>query len=150
MTKSWKPEAILCNIRPYLLIDQRQRGSSFDLLSGLTRPGNRQQSPSLWTIRRRYTSIVGAYYGFNKCKPKAVPLDSLLFTLCLNICRPIPEANPGPSSSTISVAVSSQQGMSRDEIIHALAEETLADLAVVERDVNDFMEELKSRHLVTR
>lgn len=42
-----------------------------------------------------------------------------------------------------------QQGMSRDEIIRALAKETLADLAVVERDVNDFMEELKSRHLVT-
>src|ERR1700722_20264032 len=57
-----------------LPVDQCQRVKSFDLLSGLTSPGNRQQCPSFWTVRRCHTSPVTAHYGFNKCKPKAMPL----------------------------------------------------------------------------
>jgi hypothetical protein len=41
-----------------------------------------------------------------------------------------------------------QQGVSTETIIHELAKETLTDLAVVERDVREFLEELKSRNLV--
>src|ERR1700741_3320218 len=57
-----------------LLVDQYQRVRSFDLRSGLTRPGNRQQCPSFWTVRRRHTTSVSAHYSFNKCKAKAMPL----------------------------------------------------------------------------
>jgi hypothetical protein len=64
----------LCEGCMCLLVDQCQRVSSFDPLSVLTRPGNRQQSPSFWTVRRRHTSAVSAHYGFNKCKSKAMPL----------------------------------------------------------------------------
>jgi hypothetical protein len=41
-----------------------------------------------------------------------------------------------------------QQGVSTETIIHELAKETLTDLEVVERDVRNFLEELKSRNLV--
>ena len=41
-----------------------------------------------------------------------------------------------------------QQGASTETIIRELANETLTDPAVVERDVRDFLEELKSRNLV--
>src|SRR5271154_2178389 len=57
-----------------LPVDQCQRVRSFDLLFCLARPSDRQQSPSFWTVRRRHTSSVSANYGFNKCKPKAMPL----------------------------------------------------------------------------
>lgn len=40
-----------------------------------------------------------------------------------------------------------QQGRLTTEIIRELANETLTDLAVVERDVQEFLDLLKARHL---
>ncbi len=42
-----------------------------------------------------------------------------------------------------------QQGQSIQDIVRELAAETLTEIAVVERDVREFLEELKSKHLVT-
>jgi len=39
-----------------------------------TWPGDRQQSPSFWTIGRRHTTSVSAYYGLNECKAQTMPL----------------------------------------------------------------------------
>jgi hypothetical protein len=41
-----------------------------------------------------------------------------------------------------------QQGEMIDDIIRELARETMTDLAVVERDVRDFLDQLKARRLV--
>ena len=41
-----------------------------------------------------------------------------------------------------------QQGKAVDDIIRELADETFTDLAIVERDVRDFLDELKSKRLV--
>ena len=41
-----------------------------------------------------------------------------------------------------------KQGKLPDEIIRELAYETQTDLAIVERDVRDFLDSLKSRHLL--
>lgn len=41
-----------------------------------------------------------------------------------------------------------QQGDTPEEIIRKLADETLADVAIVERDVRDFLELLKSRRII--
>ena len=41
-----------------------------------------------------------------------------------------------------------QQGDTPDEIIRKLANETLTDVAIVERDVRDFLEQLKSRRII--
>ena len=41
-----------------------------------------------------------------------------------------------------------KQGKLLDEIIRELACETLTDLAIVERDVHDFLDSLKLRHLI--
>jgi hypothetical protein len=41
-----------------------------------------------------------------------------------------------------------RQGRPLNEIIHTLAHETDTDLSIVERDVNDFLGELKSQHLL--
>jgi hypothetical protein len=45
---------------------QCQRVRSIDLLFYITRPSDRQRSPSVWTVRCRHTSPVSANYGFNK------------------------------------------------------------------------------------
>ena len=87
-----------------LPVDQCQRVRSFDLLSGLTRPGNRQQCPSFWTVRRRHTSSVSAHYGFNKCKPR-MPWISSFHPLLEHVGQS--RSKSGPSSSTISAAASS-------------------------------------------
>ena len=42
-----------------------------------------------------------------------------------------------------------QQGVQIEEIIRNLASETGADPATVDRDVHEFLDELKSRHLLT-
>jgi hypothetical protein len=42
-----------------------------------------------------------------------------------------------------------RQGKLIDEIVSELAEETGADLLTVDRDVRAFLEELKSKHLLT-
>lgn len=42
-----------------------------------------------------------------------------------------------------------QQGKLIDEIVSELANDTGADLAAVDRDVHDFFEQLKSKHLLT-
>jgi hypothetical protein len=42
-----------------------------------------------------------------------------------------------------------QQGMLIDQIILEVADETRTDLAIVERDIHEFLAELKSRHLVS-
>jgi len=42
-----------------------------------------------------------------------------------------------------------QQGQSIPDIVRELAAETLTEIAVVERDVREFLEDLKSKHLVT-
>jgi hypothetical protein len=42
-----------------------------------------------------------------------------------------------------------QDGKSVESIIHDLAQETGADTATVERDVQEFIEDLSRRHLVT-
>jgi hypothetical protein len=42
-----------------------------------------------------------------------------------------------------------QQGKQIDEIIRELASETGADPVTVDRDVHIFLDELKSRHLLT-
>jgi Coenzyme PQQ synthesis protein D (PqqD) len=41
-----------------------------------------------------------------------------------------------------------RQGRPLNEIIHSLALETGTDLSIIERDVNDFLGELKSQHLL--
>ena len=41
-----------------------------------------------------------------------------------------------------------QQGDTPEEIIRKLADETLTDVAIVERDVRDFLEQLKSRRII--
>jgi len=41
-----------------------------------------------------------------------------------------------------------QQGKSIEDIVRELAAETLAETAVVERDIREFLEDLKSKHLV--
>ena len=41
-----------------------------------------------------------------------------------------------------------QQGDMPEEIIRKLADETLTDVAIVERDVRDFLEQLKSRRII--
>ena len=42
-----------------------------------------------------------------------------------------------------------QQGRSIDDIIQEIVQETSADQAQVERDVHEFLEQLKSRQLIT-
>lgn len=42
-----------------------------------------------------------------------------------------------------------QQGKLIDEIVRELARDTGTDLAAVDRDVHDFLEQLKSKHLLT-
>ena len=42
-----------------------------------------------------------------------------------------------------------QQGMVVEDIIRQLAKETLEDVAVVERDVREFLDYLKAKRLVT-
>lgn len=64
----------LCEVRVRLAVDQCQRVRSIDLLFYLSRPGDRQQSPSIWTVGRRYTASVSAYYGFNECETQTMPL----------------------------------------------------------------------------
>src|ERR1700723_2403709 len=88
---------ILCTACMCLPVDQCQRVRSFDLLSGLARPSDRQQSPSFWTVRRRHTSAVSAHYGFNKCKPKTMPLGVSSFHSLLEHV----EANLRSKSRTI-------------------------------------------------
>lgn len=41
-----------------------------------------------------------------------------------------------------------QQGDTPEDIIRKLADETLTDVAIVERDVRDFLEQLKSRRII--
>ena len=41
-----------------------------------------------------------------------------------------------------------QHGDTPEEIIRKLADETLTDVAIVERDVRDFLEQLKSRRII--
>jgi hypothetical protein len=41
-----------------------------------------------------------------------------------------------------------QQGEMIDDIIRELAQETLTDVAIVERDVRDFLDQLKAKRLV--
>ena len=41
-----------------------------------------------------------------------------------------------------------QQGDMPEEIIRKLADETLTDVAIVERDVRDFLEQLKLRRII--
>jgi len=41
-----------------------------------------------------------------------------------------------------------QQGEMIDDIIRKLAQETLTDVAIVERDVRDFLDQLKAKRLV--
>lgn len=41
-----------------------------------------------------------------------------------------------------------QQGKSIEDIVRELAAEALAETAVVERDIREFLEDLKSKHLV--
>jgi hypothetical protein len=43
-----------------------------------------------------------------------------------------------------------QAGKTPDEIVTALSQETGEDPTIVERDVHEFMEQLKSRRLLTR
>jgi hypothetical protein len=42
-----------------------------------------------------------------------------------------------------------QQGMLIDQITLEVADETRTDLAIVERDIHEFLAELKSRHLIS-
>ena len=53
----------LCKVRVRLPVNECHRMRNIDLLFYLSRPGDRQQSPSVWTVGRRYTASVSAYYG---------------------------------------------------------------------------------------
>jgi hypothetical protein len=63
----------------YLPIDQCQRVRSFNPLLYFARPSDGQPGASFRTVRRRHTSSVSANYGFNKRKPKAMPLGVFSF-----------------------------------------------------------------------
>ncbi len=42
-----------------------------------------------------------------------------------------------------------QQGHLIEDIVRELAQETMTEIFIVERDVQEFLDDLKSRHLVT-